>query len=719
MSIPSDVCVADGGLINPEMFPCRSADLDTSLINASADTITAIGSEVDVAAQDAQTAWRGLQSPGVFETPEREAVYALMTPAVNGASDMKGVTTRVASALNTYASDLAPIKEALENLESRAAAFRIEALNGYEVTNLEARGSFAFMGYWEAAPVAQADMIGTSMDPMGMTTIPWSEHGPAVERNEQLLAEYRYIIERVSTAAAACANAINAELGTQCVAPVQVLTAELLEAHPELSTWGQPITEDRNCTESVGHGLGNFWHGLWTGGASLIGRDAITGQWSGATAAQSWLGVGDFALSTVVVLLTADMYTEEGMWLDDRRNVAATAWGSLIGWDHQAHLADGNGWHRWEEDGVASFTESAANIGTFFIPVAGWAGGTTKTVLSGTRVGSIIVKTATHASEFLLPGGSHLLTGAVRVVDLGADGMRAGWRTLLEGFTPTTLRPSAAPGILNAGNIPAHTPVSQALGLDTPTPRIPEGSSRPGPELTDGTLRQPENPSAHPDGPGAPRDGGASEADRGSTGPARTESADLDGGHNPRDRGESADWGDTDSWGGVARSDLEPDLANPGGHTSPYQPALGATDSGPGQWLESPRTQDSAGMANQIEHSGVLPSDNGKVMEYRVDSPAGNPVDFDNFTHRGHPPVEVYQEFKGDYSFMDKPWIADSRRAEIFDGMVKQAERQARAVPDGTLLEWYFLDPDLASRVLDLFDESAALRGRVRVYVVD
>ena len=96
--------------------------------------------------------------------------------------------------------------------------------------------------------------------------------------------------------------------------------------------------------------------------------------------------------------------------------------------------------------------------------------------------------------------------------------MRAGWRTLLEGFTPTTLRPSAAPGILNAGNIPAHTPVSQALGLDTPTPRIPEGSSRPGPELTDGTLRQPENPSAHPDGPGAPRDGGASEAEGGTRG---------------------------------------------------------------------------------------------------------------------------------------------------------------------------------------------------------
>lgn len=108
MGIPIDVCIDDHGLINPANFPCKSADLDTSTITGSADAVTALGTDVKDAADDASTAWQGLQAPGVFETPDHEAVCALMKPAVSGAKTMKGVTSRVGKALTTYAEELRP-----------------------------------------------------------------------------------------------------------------------------------------------------------------------------------------------------------------------------------------------------------------------------------------------------------------------------------------------------------------------------------------------------------------------------------------------------------------------------------------------------------------------------------------------------------------------------------------------------------------------------------
>ncbi len=461
-----NVCIDDGGLINPENFICKSADLNTASITSSADSVAAIGSSVLASAQDANTAWTGVQSPGVFETPDAEAVYALMNPAVDSATQLDGVTSRVSSALSTYATELDGIKPTLAEFEERAAAFRTRALEGYEVSAWEADGFFSTV-------VSPGDWGKTK-------TIPWIEHTPATDMNEALLQEYNEILARISTAAATCANAIKAELTTVCAAPSVAITAEELNAYPELSTWGQAVTEERNCTESVGHGLGNVWEGLWTGGAALIGRDPVTGEWSLGNAGQAWLGVGDFVLSTVIVasplgpaLLTAP--GPIGDFTRDRYNTAYTAWGSLIGWDHQAYLAGENGWHKWEEDGIAAFTESAGNIGTFFIPVAGWAGGAAKTATTAARVSGFVVRNAARGAEFIVPGGSHLVVNSARVVSFGVHGMPGGWRALVDVVTPTTVRPSVGPGVVTPAtsqlpsgtSLPANTPVSESLGLDT------------------------------------------------------------------------------------------------------------------------------------------------------------------------------------------------------------------------------------------------------------
>ena len=318
-----EVCTVDGGLINPANFPCKSATLDTAVITGSGDKVAAIGTKVLTATQEAETAWKGLQTPGVFETPDGDVVCALIQPAVTGATDMEGVTGRLSNALHTYASELESIKPDLESVEQRATAFGAEAQKGYEVSNWDLRGFFGnFKTGVDGNPVPKADADETS-------TISWQEHGPAVETNAQLLHE----------------------------------------------------------------------------------------------------------------------------------------------WDQQAHLAGESGWHRWEEDGVAALTESVANVGTFFIPVAGVAAGGTKTVLAGTRAGSIVATTAGHLAEFVVPAGSYLVKGTVRVVDLGSDLAKGGWRGMIVSLTPGPIRPNALPGVAGVATdapmaLPPRTPVSNSLGLD-------------------------------------------------------------------------------------------------------------------------------------------------------------------------------------------------------------------------------------------------------------
>ncbi|GAA3597575.1 hypothetical protein GCM10022198_22220 [Klugiella xanthotipulae] len=124
-------------------------------------------------------------------------------------------------------------------------------------------------------------------------------------------------------------------------------------------------------------------------------------------------------------------------------------------------------------------------------------------------------------------------------------------------------------------------------------------------------------------------------------------------------------------------------------------------------------------MGYQIDKSGIAPSDNAKVIEYFVESPeTGKPVAFDNFTHRGDPPpVEVYQEFKGNYSFITEPWFPDTRRTAILKEMAVQAKRQWDTMKGtGGLLEWYFKDPEVAELAQIAFDK-AGIGGSVSIHV--
>lgn len=480
---------ANDGLINPAGFPVRAGDLDTAAITAAATGVAGIGSSVVAAADSVSTAWTTVKSPGVFETPDAGAVYTLMDPAVAGASDMNGVTSRISSALETYAAELAAIKPDLEDLEQDAWDFREKALAGYEVSNLEAYGPLAFV----TLTTTTTATTSSGLDPTGTTTISWREHEPAVAKNTKLNHRFEAILARVSTAATTCANAIQGELQLVCAAPFDAITAEALANSPEFSTWGSAVSEQRNVSESIGFGLSNFAKGIWTGGELITGYDAQTGVRSWDTFWKTLGGLGDFVGSTLAVTSVpfmiagiASMGTNTPFrdFFTDRINTVASSWGSIIGWDQQAHLAGDNGWHKWEEDGIAAATESVANVGTFFIPAANIG----KVVVVGTKVGSFVVRGVAGVAEFVVPAGSHLVTGVVKVVELTSTGVKTGFRGLIDAIRDThinvTVKPTTVPGTLNTAlditrldtPVKPATTVSDALGLET-VPHTQDGLS--------------------------------------------------------------------------------------------------------------------------------------------------------------------------------------------------------------------------------------------------
>jgi hypothetical protein len=557
------------GLIDPSLFPCKSTDFSEQAILDSAAAVAGMGENVLSHTETVNTEWSGLQGAGVYEAPEQDAVYALMQPAVQDATEYRDSMSRVSSALTTYAGELAAVQADLSDLEDRAMEFRAEALRGYEVSNIEANGWMAYAGYADMGPAYAAQVAGTEADPMGTTVVSWKEHEPAVEKNEALLREYAEILERISTAAVTCANAINAELDVcPAEAPTQITADDIMNSSDPMP-WGSAVTEDRNCTESVGHGLGNFWHNTWTGAASLIGRDPTTGEWSLGTAGQAWWGMGDFAVSTAVVLspgaLVSTVRTATGNgtavddWVTDRVNTAATAWGSLIGYDHQATLAGENGWHAWEEDGVAAATESVANIGTFFIPVAGWAGGATRAGSVGARLGALTGRTATTVADFAVPGGSWLARGGIRAGELLTGGFRTSVRGL-DGLDAVPTRPGGptpAPGLINAltegptaPGAPRSTPDLTPGGTGTPGSNPAGSSARTLPDHTPVSQDLGLQPSTAHDTPPAGTHGHAPSADDGTPGQTDAPDATETSAGNDGSRGDPSDVGDETRSGG-------------------------------------------------------------------------------------------------------------------------------------------------------------------------
>lgn len=389
----SDQPQSSDGLVCPEAFPCKSADINTDNITSGAQSLRAMGNDVDARMDAIAGHWLGLA--GVYEAPEQESVYGVMRPAAAASEQMKSTFGKAADAVDEFATAISPVKSELAALEQEAEAFRAEALAGYD---------------------------GKS----------WRQHQPAVDRNRELLQRYADVVQALTTAAAECANTIKGLVTSKCMALSEGISADAVMSSGEMLPWGAPVEKDRNCGESVVHGTGNFLKGTWEGFTALGGFGPE--GWSLDNLKNTWVGVGDFVGSTL--LLSSPFVSgaikffgddDVDAWVDRRHDVAKAAWTGMVGFDYRAHMQGKDGWHKYREDGVAAFTESFLNVGSMFIPGGGAAGAGMKIIAGGGKAaswGAKVVNAAGKIADFGLPGGGWIVAGGVKVFNVGSDAVR-------------------------------------------------------------------------------------------------------------------------------------------------------------------------------------------------------------------------------------------------------------------------------------------------------
>ena len=457
------------GLVMPEAFPCKSKDINADNVRAASGKLKSMGQVIDSRMDAIVGLWNGL--PAVYVAPEAEQAYGLMAPAATASETIKTKFEKASSALDDFAGAIEPVKAELQALEQEAAAFRSATLSEY----------------------------GDK----------WRDHQEVVDRNNALLGRYAKVVETLTTAAAACANTINGLLDGVELPAVEGISADALMQSGEMMPWGAPVEKNRNCGESVAHGVGNFVQGTWDGLKAMVGIGA-DGSWSWGNFANTWLGMADFVGSTVLLASptlseTIKFFGNDDVdsWVDARHEVATTAWTGMVGFDYEAHKAGQDGWHKWKKDGIATLTETALNIGSNFIPGAGAGGAALKTAAAAGKAGGMAVKAvnlSTKIADFAVPAGGWLAKGAVKVVEFSADALKK--VDLPFGSGKSSLSLSDAPVSAKSGPLSHPTPDTpssgpRAGGGGSPSGRPPAGpdfeapANPGGPKLTSNPMDSP------------------------------------------------------------------------------------------------------------------------------------------------------------------------------------------------------------------------------------
>ncbi|MBD7982892.1 DNA/RNA non-specific endonuclease [Oerskovia merdavium] len=466
------MCFAEDALINPNLFPVRASDLVTEPVRASAASLRALGQSLSGHTQTISTRWDGLAP--VYQAPESGKVLGLMAPALQQAETIDGTFATIAGRLEGFADEVDDVKPLLADLERRAAVFRKKVQYGVETSAYDEAGIIGHIARMPTLGLLELDVV-----------VPWNEHGPSVEKNKALLGEYARLLEQLETASTSAANAISMthapalSLFSIAGGPYQATTSDQILASGNLG-WGAPVDETRSAQESVSDGMGDFGSGLLWGVTSLAGYHPDTG-WSGATAGQTWGGlgnlVGSLAFVTSPLAVAAGAMAPDsafGQFARDRQDVVGTAVTGLVGYDYAAAMAGQDGWHQWRENPWRAGTNAVLNVGTFFIPAAGAVGAGAKTV-GGARTLTV----AAGVADAVVPLGSFAVKGTATVLRAGASPVAVGVNTAATGARYGTA------GIANAA---AKAP--DLLGPAT----IPDNALRPGPHANPSGIAAPGTP---------------------------------------------------------------------------------------------------------------------------------------------------------------------------------------------------------------------------------
>ena len=702
----TQVCVpsgSGGSGINLDALPPLP---DPELLDAQVQSMIAAGVGFHEGVQDAARNWSGLRA--FYRTPESEQVLGAFTPVLAKSGRVRDLTGAAARALYAYSDRARDLKRRITSLRAE-----VEALDAVILANDD-----------------------------------WHTKNQIVDTHQRLMSSASRLAQQILDSDTQCANQISALSHGPGYAPVQVPRRTMFDSTDQLANgfsalqhqlgtdagvpdvpWGPSVSIRYEGYFSGLQGFGTAAVGSIQGLYTLFGtrdKDAQGQAWQGIGA----LGVAVFRAKAVIdrgftdmdtgdieALLTAGAAIKDTVHADEWATDPWRAAGQTI-FDAATAAAGAVGGGLSVEARIAALAARLRGLPTKTPSVAEAGAAATALTEAGTT-GTVVSESAAAAFGNTAAKSSAVLGSATAAE--WAKGFDAGIARIQEYLTaarktiddfaptpatagiPTTAAPSAVssgPGPItrwlnehhNTTREPVPAPPRQSKGLwseqidkqakTTPTPETgPKPSG-----INEARLKQRFNPTTHnptgvpdthPEPPGAPHTQAEPSAK-----PAGPSEASEHAPEPPTPMKAPGPAGTYDQRLG--------DHTLPGRHPD-LQPTIGDTDGGPGVWAE-PAGRSPNGVADQTFATGVTATGpKGNPLEYFVVH-HDVIVEFDGHLWRGRPPVEVFQEIKGNYSFLTKPFFQKIGATEKMIGkwIDNQLSKQVAALPSGARLEWIF-----------------------------
>ncbi|MEV3989885.1 hypothetical protein AB0J57_13375 [Streptomyces sp. NPDC049837] len=289
--------------VNPAEIPVFTGNLE--LLDEKVKALSGAGGKIATAAGDVHTSFGGLRS--FYKAPEAEQLFATTQPVKDKALDISSDMCTIAGALGTYASDIRPLKQKLDDLRRDAVAFREK--------------------------IADDDK--------------WREDGDLVEENNDRRNEIAEVWTQFQAAERAAHAKIVALVGGKALKvndgsngkDMYGYDAEALKQAKSLP-WGDAVEESTPWWQVWEHaydfGKGIIVDGVW---GTIKGLGTLVGFQGWDAAGQAWKGLGQLATGLVITAspLGAAFWMADDKdlpgWIRDSRTAMKETGKALVAWD--------------------------------------------------------------------------------------------------------------------------------------------------------------------------------------------------------------------------------------------------------------------------------------------------------------------------------------------------------------------------------------------------
>ncbi|MCK8676267.1 YwqJ-related putative deaminase [Streptomyces lichenis] len=289
--------------VNPAEVPVFTGDLE--VLDAKVKALSGTGGKIATAAGDVHTSFGGLRA--FYQAPEAEQLFATTQPVKDKALAISGDMCTITGALGSYASEVRPLKQKLDDLRQAAVDFRTK--------------------------IAEDDK--------------WREDGDLVEENNDRRNEIAEVWTQFQAAERSAHAKIVALVGGKALKVndgsngegMYGYDAEALKGAKSLP-WGEAVEESTPWWQVWEHaydfGKGIIVDGVW---GTIKGLGTLVGFQGWDAAGQAWKGLGQLAtgLAITATPLAAVYWTADDKdlpaWLRDSRTAMKETGKALVAWD--------------------------------------------------------------------------------------------------------------------------------------------------------------------------------------------------------------------------------------------------------------------------------------------------------------------------------------------------------------------------------------------------